>query len=248
MSMDDNRENGAMHNDPNNDAANNAPNDKQERKRLSRAQLALRIGVPAALVVLVAGIWAVKNLGPNTVPVAGSQAPYSAQAEQDESTCYVAPPAITGSDAATAPAGDTGEIAQQDATMSVENGIDLDTLTGYGVPVLLKFGAVWCGPCQTFAPVLEDVHTEYAGKVIIKDIDVDEYGELAAQFPISIVPTTVLFDSEGNAYTPEADDPLGAYLKLYQTKDTQEHVYTTLEGAVDKDALVALLTRMGMQQ
>lgn len=56
------------------------------------------------------------------------------------------------------------------------------------IPCLIDFYATWCGPCRALAPVLEEVATEYEGKVIIYKVDVDKEKELAALFGVSSIP------------------------------------------------------------
>ena len=58
--------------------------------------------------------------------------------------------------------------------------------------VLVDFFATWCGPCKMLAPVLEEVANENPALTILK-IDVDEVGELAAQYGIQAIPTLILF-------------------------------------------------------
>lgn len=59
-------------------------------------------------------------------------------------------------------------------------------------PVIVDFGAVWCGPCQMLAPILEELAKERTDLVVGK-VDVDEEMELALQFKIVSVPTVLLF-------------------------------------------------------
>lgn len=58
-------------------------------------------------------------------------------------------------------------------------------------PVVLDFGAVWCGPCQMIAPILEELAKERTDLVVGK-VDVDEEMELAMKFKIVSVPTILL--------------------------------------------------------
>jgi len=62
---------------------------------------------------------------------------------------------------------------------------------------LLKFGAVWCGPCRVIKPVIEAVENELSGKNIdFLDIDVDKNESLALDFGIRAVPTTIIMKGE----------------------------------------------------
>ena len=59
------------------------------------------------------------------------------------------------------------------------------------VPVLVDFWAAWCGPCRAIAPIVEQLSTEYAGKVKVGKVNVDENRELAQQYGVMSIPTLI---------------------------------------------------------
>lgn len=61
------------------------------------------------------------------------------------------------------------------------------------VPVLVEFGAEWCGPCRQMEPVLEQLSNEWKGKIQLAKVDVDESVSLTMQFQVMSVPTLILF-------------------------------------------------------
>ena len=61
------------------------------------------------------------------------------------------------------------------------------------VPVLTDFWAEWCMPCKMIAPALEEIATEYSGKLKIAKVDVDSEPDLAQKFNVVSIPTLLLF-------------------------------------------------------
>ncbi len=60
-------------------------------------------------------------------------------------------------------------------------------------PVLVDLWAAWCGPCRMIGPVVEELSDQYAGKVKMGKLNVDDHPQVAAQYGIMNIPTLLLF-------------------------------------------------------
>lgn len=61
------------------------------------------------------------------------------------------------------------------------------------IPVLVDFWAPWCGPCRALAPTIDEVATQYAGKVKVVKLNTDENPESAVKFRINSIPNLIFF-------------------------------------------------------
>jgi len=86
-------------------------------------------------------------------------------------------------------------------------------------PVLVDFWAEWCGPCKMIAPVLEEVAKEYAEKLAISKLNIDENNETPTKYGVRGIPTLILFKG-GNVEATK----VGALTKSQLTAFLDEHL------------------------
>jgi thioredoxin 1 len=86
-------------------------------------------------------------------------------------------------------------------------------------PVLVDYWAEWCGPCKMIAPILDEVARDYAGKLRIAKLNIDENQETPARFGIRGIPTLMLF-KDGNVEATK----VGALSKSQLTAFLDSHL------------------------
>ena len=91
--------------------------------------------------------------------------------------------------------------------MSVVNVSDANykEVLAAGQPVVLDFWAEWCGPCRMVSPIIDELAEEYAGRITVGKVNVDENDTVVAEYGIRNIPT-VLFFKDGQV----VDKPVGA--------------------------------------
>ena len=78
------------------------------------------------------------------------------------------------------------------------------------LPVLVDFWATWCGPCKMLAPTIAEIAAEYAGKLKVGKVNVDEEAELSFRYGIRSIPTLMVFKggklvNSGIGYMPKEE-------------------------------------------
>jgi thioredoxin 1 len=85
------------------------------------------------------------------------------------------------------PLADQQPVAVTDATFA-------KTVLEAPRPVLVDFGAEWCGPCVAVAPVIRSLALEYADRLTVATVDVDADPQLAARYGVRSLPTVILLE------------------------------------------------------
>ena len=86
----------------------------------------------------------------------------------------------------------TGERISDRPVDITDSTFDAEVL-GEPSPVLVDCWAPWCGPCRTIAPVLEQLAGEYAGRIKVAKLNVDENPATASKYSIKSIPTMLIF-------------------------------------------------------
>ena len=72
---------------------------------------------------------------------------------------------------------------------------NFDEVVSSDKPVLVDFWATWCGPCRMLGPVIEEIATEYEGRVVVGKVDVDSNQDYAAKYGVRNIPTVLVFQN-----------------------------------------------------
>ena len=78
-------------------------------------------------------------------------------------------------------------------TIEINDASFKSEVTDSAIPVLVDFWAPWCGPCKMIAPVLEEIASEYDGKVKVVKINIDENQTTPSTYGVRSIPTLILF-------------------------------------------------------
>lgn len=144
-----------------------------ERENIPSKKVQLsKIVVPLLIVLIVVGIWVVKN----------TQRGSGIISDQGD--------------------GENEALLHEDYALNISQDFDFEELKEHELPIVLDFGSETCPPCRQMAPILEKVHKDVLGKAIIKYIDVDKFKQIASDYPVKVIPTQFFFDKDGKPYMP----------------------------------------------
>lgn len=85
------------------------------------------------------------------------------------------------------------------------------------LPCIIDFYADWCGPCKMVAPVLEELSTEYEGKMNVYKINTEEQQELAQAFGIQSIPSILFVPKDGQPQMSAGALPKDSFLEAMKT-------------------------------
>lgn len=77
--------------------------------------------------------------------------------------------------------------------VTLEDGTFENEVLKSDLPVLVDFWATWCGPCKAIAPVVEQIATDFKGKVKVGKMDIDKHQGVAQKYNIRSIPTLLVF-------------------------------------------------------
>jgi thioredoxin 1 len=114
------------------------------------------------------------------------------------------------------------------------------------LPIVIDFGADACIPCKAMAQVLKKLNEELASKAIVVFVDVWKYKELAANYPVEVIPTQILIDVKGNPYTPSENKTVEFIQYTY--RETGKVAFTAHQGGLTEEQLIKVIKEMGVKE
>lgn len=114
---------------------------------------------------------------------------------------------------------------------------ELEALVQKEKLVLVDFWAAWCMPCKMLAPVIEQIADQYAGKVAVAKIDIDEHEDLAMQFGIQSIPTVLLFENGRLVEREVGVKPASAFTNMLDNRLASGEITRKRRFAIRKNRL-----------
>ena len=105
-----------------------------------------------------------------------------------------------------------------DLVLHVSDSDFKETVLGASGPVLVDYWAEWCGPCKMIAPILDEIAKDYAGKLTIAKLNIDDNPATPQHYGVRGIPTLMLFidgEVEGTKVGALTKSQLAAFLDNY---------------------------------
>lgn len=99
---------------------------------------------------------------------------------------------------------------------NAETMAQIDKLRYNQKPVIIVFGSDYCDTCKNYMPYIKEIHNKYNDKVIIKYIDTAKHASIRKDYNIELIPSTIIYESNGEAYKPSYN------INLYENKEKIE--------------------------
>lgn len=110
-------------------------------------------------------------------------------------------------------------MAENGKTIEITDGNFANVIEGSKGLAIIDFWAAWCGPCRMVAPIVEQLASEYAGRLQVGKLDVDNNQQVATRFNIRSIPS-ILFFKDGK----HVDTVVGAVPRAMLERKIQEHL------------------------
>lgn len=110
-------------------------------------------------------------------------------------------------------------MAENGAVVTATDGNFPDTVEKAEGLAIVDFWAAWCGPCRMVAPIIEELATEYEGRMTVAKLDVDANQQTAMRFGVRSIPS-ILFFKDGE----HIDTVVGAVPKPHLERKIEEHL------------------------
>lgn len=130
----------------------------------------------------------------------------------------------------------------EDFKLNITGQLDLEKLKSYKIPIIIDFGADYCMPCRSMEKDFKKVNKDMQGEAIVRYVDVWKYPEIAEIYQIELIPTQILFNSDGTPYKNEN-------LELEYVKDENgNHIYTKHTGVLTESNMKKMIEEMKISE
>lgn len=188
---------------------------------MMKSSRGVKIVVSALILTVIGGIWIIKNAG---------QKPVDDSTTSQNNT------------------GLSDRLEGADFCLRETEAINFETLSAYGLPIIVDYGADSCIPCKQMAPVLEKANKEFHGKAFVKFINVWDFPDAAKNVPIRVIPAQVLFNAYGKPFVPSGELANKMRFDNHFDRDTGEHIFTVHQGGLTEDQMWEILKEMRVEK